>query len=560
MSSVVDVLVVGAGPAGLLCAYNLSQAGFLVRIVDKLSEPSQEGKADMTHIRGMEVLDSMGLSQEILAQSERCVQLVTYSSTPESQGKITLESRRNMIPTIESPFSFATACTQSTIETVIRNAMASGEQRIKTASYVYNPKLFGLPRKVQVERELFPVALDLSDNTNVEYPVAVRLSNSTSGYSETVSAKYVLGCDGAHSWVRQELGIQMVGETSDQVWGLIDGFIDTDFPDIRNITAVNNNDREKDMVRVSVQIPESYVRFHPSTGRIDRSSITEELIKKVAQDILDPYTIRFKGHTHSPHAAQGMNTAFYDAHNISWKLAHVLKGWSGPALLCTYESERRGFAERLIELHERIGEVMLGRAAGNLVELAFNSLRMISGTGTCYPASQVIHTAGQSHAHGITIGERMPHQVILRAADYRPFSTLDLLRFDNMYKLIVLAGDVKDPEQYKRLEKLESDIEDLGDEFLNRVQLYVIMQAKKETCSYLDVPRSLRSHWDTVFIDDVAYLERDGGGNAYRSFGVSSTGCLVLVRPDGHVSGLAPLDGVRDLNKLVMSTLGETRD
>jgi hypothetical protein len=69
----------------------------------------------------------------------------------------------------------------------------------------------------------------------------------------------------------------------------------------------------------------------------------------------------------------------------------------------------------------------------------------------------------------------MPHQVILRAADCRPFSTLDLLRFDNMYKLIVLAGDVKDPEQYKRLEKLESDIEDLGGEFLNRVQLYVIM-------------------------------------------------------------------------------------
>jgi phenol 2-monooxygenase len=82
-----------------------------------------------------------------------------------------------------------------------------------------------------------------------------------------------------------------------------------------------------------------------------------------------------------------MNTAFYDAHNISWKLAHVLKGWSGPALLRTvrdrlytfftqplinidrqYESERRGFAERLIELHERIGEVMSGRAAGNLVE------------------------------------------------------------------------------------------------------------------------------------------------------------------------------------------------
>ncbi|CAE6440415.1 unnamed protein product [Rhizoctonia solani] len=57
MTSLVDVLIVGAGPAGLLCAYNLSQAGFHVRIVDKETEASQEGKADMSHIRGMEILD-----------------------------------------------------------------------------------------------------------------------------------------------------------------------------------------------------------------------------------------------------------------------------------------------------------------------------------------------------------------------------------------------------------------------------------------------------------------------------------------------------------------------
>ncbi|CAE6353502.1 unnamed protein product [Rhizoctonia solani] len=615
MVSDVDVFIVGAGPAGLACAYQLSQAGFHVRIIDKESEPSQRSRANVTHIRGMEVLDSMGLSHEILAQSQRCVQMATYASVPANQEGIPLSARRTMAQTIESPFPFMTMSTQTMIEGAFRDAMASGNSHIQTASYAYHSKLLGTPRKVQVEHGLFPVELDSSEDPNVEYPVTIRIE-SLEGRSETVKAKYVLGCDGAHSWVRRHLRIQMVGETSDEVWGVIDGFVETDFPDVRNLSAVNNNGvhavlvpRERDMVRITVQIPESYVQLDPSTGRIDRSKITEEHIKKVAQSVFHPYKIQFKGppywwgvyligqrlassyqdktgrimivgdsckilirtrdgslsmhictlssvnegHTHSPHAGQGANTAIYDAHNISWKLAHVLRGWARPEMLRTYEDERRGIAEYIIKLHERIGEVMSGKAEGSVADLTFKSSRVVYGTGMCYPTSKIVDTTGQSYAPGITIGQRMPHQVIIRIADSRPFSTLNLLKSDNLYKLLLFTGDIKDPEQYARLEKLGSDIESLGAQFMSRIQLYTITRAKKEECYYLDVPASLRPHWDTVFMDDIAYIKQDGGGEAYQSLGIGSAGCLVLIRPDGHVSTMSSLDDVQKLNEFLLS-------
>lgn len=73
--------------------------------------------------------------------------------------------------------------------------------------------------------------------------------------------------------------------------------------------------------------------------------------------------------------------------------------------------------------------------------------------------------------------------------------------------------------------------------------------AKKESVDYTDVPTSLRPYWDTVFLDDESYAKLNGGGRAYQSLGVGSEGCVVLVRPDGHVGALAPLDDAEGLRK-----------
>ncbi|KAG8684788.1 hypothetical protein FRC11_011597, partial [Ceratobasidium sp. 423] len=561
-STKVDVLIVGGGPAGLMCAYNLTQAGCHVRVVDKKTERLQKGQGDVLQTRGMEILDSLGLTSRILEEAQRCVHTANYTGN----GEISFVSRKSVVCGDDSTMPFMALYAQSSVEGIIREALASGKKTIHSATFAPQSQPLSPSHKVEVEQGVFPVEMKVADNLNKGYPVTVRLARPD-GQTETVQAKYLLGCDGAHSWTRAQLGIDMVGETSDQVWGVIDGYVETDFPDVRALTIFDNNGRhmvliprENDMVRFTVQVNDSDVCIDPTAGRVDRTKISAERIIQLVKEVLKPYRVEFKGeldwsgvyvigqrlasryqdrtgrvfilgdacHTHSPHAGQGMNAAISDAHNLSWKLVHVLKGWATPELLQTYESERRDFAVQLVDLHARIAEVMSGKVKGTSTDLMIKSMKFVAGTGTHYVLRVLLLDR-----------QRLPHQVVLRTADFRPYSTLDLLKSDNMYKIIILIGDVSDTAQRQKLEELG---EGLNRWLLRRpsmFQVYTIMPAKKENATYTEVPKSLRPYWDTAFLDDVAHAEKDGGGRAYHSFGVGAEGCLVLVRPDGHVAALA---------------------
>ncbi|CAE6464650.1 hypothetical protein ACGC1H_006039 [Rhizoctonia solani] len=586
-STKVDVFIVGGGPAGLMCAYNLSQAGFHVRIVDKKAERLQKGQGDVLQTRGLEILDSLGLSSQILAEAQRCVHTATYASSPNANGEISLTARKSVVSGVESTMSFMALYAQSSVEGIFRQALGSGRKHVPSATFAPQSQLLNPSGKVEVEQGVFPAEMKVSDNLSDEYPITLRLAHP-SGETETVQAKYLLGCDGAHSWTRGQSGIEMVGENSDQVWGVIDAYIGTDFPDVRALTVVENNGRrgvliprENDMVRFTVQVADSDVSIDPATGRVDRTKIGAARIIELVKQMFKPYRVDFKGldwsgvyvigqrlasryqdqsgrvfilgdacHTHSPHAGQGMNAALSDAHNLSWKLVHVLKGWATPDLLRTYESERRDFAVQLIDLHARIAEIMSGKVKGTSSDLMIQSMKFVCGTGTHYPTSAIVDPSSQLRAPGIIIGQRFPHQVILRAADFRPYSTLHLFKSDNMYKIVILTGDVNNTTQRQKLEELGESLNRWILRRPNMFQVYTIMLAKKENANYTDVPKSLRPYWDTVFVDDVAYGEKEEGGRAYQSFGVGPEGCLALVRPDGHVATLGSLEPVEALRAL----------
>ncbi|CCO37764.1 hypothetical protein BN14_11924 [Rhizoctonia solani AG-1 IB] len=566
-STKVDALIIGAGPAGLMCAYNLSQAGLHVRIVDKKSERLQKGQGDVLQTRGLEIIDSLGLSSQILKDAQRCVHTTTYASSPSGNGEISLVSRKSTVQGVESNMPFMGLYAQSSVEGILREALASGEKYIPSATFAPQFQSLSPAHKVEVEQGVSPVEMKVADN-HEDYPVTIRLQHR-SGQTET-------------------LGIEMVGETSDQVWGLVDAYVDTDFPDIRALTVFENNGRravliprENDMVRFTIQVSESDVSVDSQTGRVDRTKVGVGRIMELVKELIRPYRIEFRRvdwsgvyvvgqrlaskyqdengrvfivgdacHTHSPHAGQGMNAAISDAHNLSWKLVHVLKGWGIPDLLRTYESERRGFASQLIELHERIAEVMSGKVKGTSGDLMVKSMKFVCGTGIHYPDSTTIDSSNQLLAPGIVIGERFPHQVILRTADFRASSTLDLCKSDNTYKIVVLTGDPKHATQRQKLEQVGKSLNRWRLQRPDMFQVYTIMSTKKETGSYTDVPESLRPYWDTVFLDDVSYAESEGGGKAYQSFGVGPEGCLVLIRPDGHVAALASLEEAQILEAL----------
>lgn len=227
--------------------------------------------------------------------------------------------------------------------------------------------------------------------------------------TEIIHAKYVIGCDGAHSWTRKQLGIEMEGESTDFIWGVLDAVPITDFPDIRARCAIHSADsgsimiipREDGLVRLYIQLKET-PRDPDSTesstdakaaqkGRIDRSKITPELILENARKIFHPYKLdmidikwytayqigqrvspEFQKHnrvfiagdachTHSPKAGQGMNVSMMDTYNLAWKVAHVVKGLAKPEILATYEEERRQIARDLINFDYKFSRLFSGK-------------------------------------------------------------------------------------------------------------------------------------------------------------------------------------------------------
>lgn len=232
---------------------------------------------------------------------------------------------------------------------------------------------------------------------------------------ELVHAKYVMGCDGAHSWVRKQIGVEMEGESTDYVWGVLDSVPITDFPDIRNRCAIHSLDsgsimvipREQGLVRLYIQLRET--PRDPATktesemgknegkalekGRVDRSKITPEVILDNARKILHPYKLditdvkwytayqigqrvspkfeKFQRvfisgdacHTHSPKAGQGMNVSMMDTFNLAWKLAYVSKGLASRDILKTYEDERLDVARALIAFDHKFSRLFSGKPA-----------------------------------------------------------------------------------------------------------------------------------------------------------------------------------------------------
>lgn len=121
-------------------------------------------------------------------------------------------------------------------------------------------------------------------------------SDSSHAKTEVIKAKYLVGCDGAHSWTRRQLNIQMVGDQTNWVWGVLDMVPKTSFPDIRSRCAVHSANagsvmvipQERDLVRLYIQLP---IEVKPGERYLDKSKVTPDDILRTARAVLHPYTI-----------------------------------------------------------------------------------------------------------------------------------------------------------------------------------------------------------------------------------------------------------------------------
>ncbi|KAI0730556.1 FAD binding domain-containing protein [Earliella scabrosa] len=581
----VDVLIIGAGPAGLMCANALNNAGVEVRIVDKRPAGIEAGQADGIQPRTHEILQSYGLFERLLREGREIHRNAFYN--PGRSGGIERVDRMAAISSPTARYPFTMTRHQGGTEALFRDAMK--------------------PKGLEVEQATVPTVLELSSSDPLDvkdteaHLVKVVLQHFEGDESEreVVHAKFVVGTDGAHSWVRKAMGIQLEGAQTEFVWGVVDFVPETDFPDIRARTVIHSTHgsilvvpREGDLVRLYVQLSDVSV-VDRQTNRVDKAQTSPEKLIETAAKILQPYRLKAIGevqwwtvyiigqrvaerfsvedriliagdacHTHSPKAGQGMNASMGDTHNLAWKLAYVLKGWADMSLLRTYEGERRKFAQDLIEFDRKWATLFSGKPRtesnqdGVTHEATLGVFKTFggftSGIGIRYAPSIIVNDALQAAAAKLIVGERVIPHVFIHAADAKPVNIHDLLPADTRFKILVFVGDVKTETGAGQLRALAERMQEPSS-FLRRFshgdhsQIFDVLcftAAERDSVDYTDVPEVFRSHWSKVLVDDVDVQGRIGGGG-FMTYGIEpNQGAIVVVRPDGYIGTVAPLERV----------------
>ena len=339
-----EVLIVGAGPTGLSLAITLRRWGVPVRIIDRNAQPTSVSKALALWSASLEALQGMGVVDRFVAEGQRLNALCVGEGDRRLATLAVGEG-------IDSPFPFPLLLPQSRTEALLTERLAE--------------------LGVTIERSVELVGLS-QDASGVTATL-----HHADGHDETVRTKYLAGCDGARSAVRQALDITFEGYTEPQTFLLADVKIDGGnldhrsiylwwhnggtvamFPfgnEVWRIFSMRGEDSPKGDEPATLEEMQRCVdRFGPRGLRIHDPSwlsifrINERLVTKYR--VGRCFLAGDAAHIHSPAGGQGMNTGIQDAVNLGWKLAHVLNGaGNSEVLLDSYEAERRPIARAVID-------------------------------------------------------------------------------------------------------------------------------------------------------------------------------------------------------------------
>jgi 2-polyprenyl-6-methoxyphenol hydroxylase-like FAD-dependent oxidoreductase len=356
-----DVLIVGAGPTGLVLALWLTKLGAKVRIIDTTAEPGTTSRALFVHARTLELYRQLGLADIVIARGHK-VPAVRFWVKGEPQARLLFEE----VGADLTPYPFVLIFPQDEHE------------RLLIAT------LEGLGVSVERNTEL----LGYSDERG---QVIARL-RGPDGREERCEAAYIAGCDGARSIVRETMGTGFPGGTYHHLFYVadveasgpaVDGeiHVDLEAADFLILFPLAGKGRARliGTVRDDRGDRTDTLNFEDVSGRvIENFKVSVEKVNwfstyhvhhRVAQHFRKGHAFLLgdAGHIHSPVGGQGMNTGLGDAINLAWKLKTVLASGAPDALLDTYQGERIGFAQRLVETTDRV--FTLWTAEGRLASI-----------------------------------------------------------------------------------------------------------------------------------------------------------------------------------------------
>ncbi|KAJ5583934.1 hypothetical protein N7450_006598 [Penicillium hetheringtonii] len=567
------VVVVGAGPSGLMLACNLARYGIDVMILDDRPDKTSTGKADGMQPKTIETFKQMRLAEPLLKNGARVYDISFWKSTADEELHRTGRQTHYPDHLVGASNPYILLAHQGMVEEVLIDDMESrGLFVTRNSRFISCSRVLGT-MQLDVTYE------DLSTNT-----------------AKTVRTDYLVGCDGARSQVRDFIpNAELEGEVTNASWGVLDGVIDTDFPDLWSKVAVRSHaagsilwiPRERNMTRL-------YVELSATDGElVERAKATPEYVMNRAREAMHPFRLEWKtrewfgnyvvgqrvakhfmdsdarifiagdaGHCHSALAAQGANTSMHDSFNLAWKLNLVIRGLAKPSLLSTYEEERRKIAQDLINFdveHCKAfsrGETALSR---NFDE----NIRFISGVGAEYSGGSLSHNKNTTSAKLQAGALQIPAKVS-RFIDANPVNVELDIPLLGQFRIYLFVPDIQSSLNFLHTFNDATSSTSLADITSHSNQSYMkhpkgyapsdefvqpqrytsvssaftyamITQSAKSEFEIADLPLILQESRWTIYLDDI-----DATGCTKKWFGSlqPNTVGTVIVRPDGYVGGI----------------------
>jgi 2-polyprenyl-6-methoxyphenol hydroxylase-like FAD-dependent oxidoreductase len=544
------VLIVGAGPTGLVLAGELARHGVVCRIIDEAGERQTAPRAINIHARTREIFADLGIADEIEAQARIVRAINVHSAHGRAPGSGSRHIAHIGLHQPETRFPTSMALPQPITERVLEDFVECGGMRVERGV-----------RCVSLRQD--PAGVD------------VELEDLAQGAREQARFAWVVGCDGARSTVREALGLSFEG--TDYDWKLVLADVHVDWArrmdEAQTFLSPHGTLNCMPMPvdgrwRIVADVParrtyladealtlESVQRLAEERGAPD--AVLSDASWLATSEIRYRLASRFRvervflagdaAHVHSPLGAQGMNIGIQDAYNLAWKLALVIRGAGRLTLLDSYEAERRPIAQQVIQNSDRSSRltrpssarrrIVQHRIFGALLRLAPFRRRMARGGSELAmnyrgrlgvaehrpPLPAVIAGRGlrgdasglrgwQAFGRGPAPGDRVPDIAFGPPTDRRYLH--DVLQ-GTRHVLLLFAGRAAASSDWRRLGNLARDV---ADRYVDEIAVHVVIPGM--------VPPADLDWTGSLLLDPDQSLHTRWGAAAP---------CLVLVRPDGYV-------------------------